>query len=73
MSDQEAYPKVVINGVPWKPESELDNEVRALLNEVYGALWTEAYYDPYNKSTQEFARPLAEKMTRLNKLLHFKQ
>jgi hypothetical protein len=64
---------VVIDGVVYTAETELQKEERLLLCELYGALWTEAFYDPYNDSTQRFAEPLSRKMTRLNELMGFKK
>lgn len=54
-------------------EDDLTSEVREILNDVYGSLWAEAYYDSFNESTQRFARPLADKMARLNKIVKFKE
>ena len=65
--------EVIIDGVRYMPETELQAEARQLLVDVYGALWTEAFYDPYNESTKNFAEPLANKMNRINKLLAFKK
>ncbi len=48
-------------------------EVFLLLNEVYGRLWCEAYYDPYNEITRKFAEPLSDKLSQVNKLLGFKK
>ena len=44
-----------------------------LLNDVYGRLWCEAYYDPYNEKFREFCAPLADKMSEANKILGFKK
>ena len=52
---------------------ETSKEVFKILNDVYGALWMEAYYDPDSESSAKFAKPLAEKMKRLNELLKFKK
>jgi hypothetical protein len=54
-------------------KNPLTKEQLALLNDVYGALWVEAYYDPRSSETREFARPLAEKMSKLNEALKFKK
>ena len=68
---------VIIDGVAYRPEtaeeSRLDAEVKKLLSDVYGALWTEAYYDGFNDATIKFAQPLADKMSALNKILKFKK
>jgi hypothetical protein len=64
--------EVLIDGKRYIEESDF-NEAMRLLREVYGALWTEAHYDPYNESTQKFATPLADKMREANRLLHFKK
>jgi hypothetical protein len=64
---------VQIDGVNYRRETELEAEARRLLSEVYGCLWTEAYYDPDSEDTRKFAQPLAEKMSRLNELLKFKR
>ena len=50
----------------------LTDEAVRLLRDVYGALWIEAYYDPYNDYMREWAKPLADKMQRLNELYGFK-
>ena len=65
--------EVIIDGVTYKPVSEPDAEAMRLLEEVYGVLWTETYYDPYNEDTRNFARPLAEKMREANLILRFKK
>jgi hypothetical protein len=68
------YSRVSIDGISYVPATErpLGEQARALLNEVYGRLWTEAHYDPWNEQTKKFAQPLADKMSELNKLLGFK-
>ena len=65
--------KVVIDGIRYYPESEVDKEVQKILSTVYGKLWTEAYYDAYNEDTRRFAAPLADLMMEANKTLHFKE
>lgn len=52
------------------PDSD---EARSLLCELYSKLWTEAYYDAYNEDTKKFAKPLVEKMKRLNELVKFRK
>jgi hypothetical protein len=64
---------VEIDGVRYHPEQLLEKRAMELLNEIYGSLWAEAFYDPFNDSTQKFAIPLSEKMTELNAILHFKK
>lgn len=67
--------KVLIDGIEYVPgPAAIDDESRKLLADVYGTLWMEAYYDPtYGEVTQNFSKPLADKMQRLNKLLKFKR
>jgi len=48
-----------------------DNQ-KMMLSEIYSSLWTEAYYDPLNTFTQNFAKKLADQMTKLNEELKFK-
>jgi len=69
------YHSVNIDGVKYIPaiERPLEQEAIKLLSEVYGRLWTEAYYDPMNESTRKFSKPLSDKMSKLNKLLKFKE
>lgn len=55
-----------------KPAPVIHDEAFRLLREVYSALWTEAYYDPYSEDTKAFARPLVEKMKRVGELLGFR-
>jgi hypothetical protein len=50
----------------------LTQNQKMMLAEIYGALWTEGYYDPLNTFTQYFAKPLADKMSQLNEELKFK-
>lgn len=68
---------VIIDGVVYVEQTEkqrvIDEEVTQLLSAVYGRLWAEAYYDPYNEMMQDFAIPLADKMSRLNEILKFKK
>jgi hypothetical protein len=67
--------KVTIDGVEYvRADRDLVDyaEAMRLLGEVYGSLWTEAYYDAYNDSTKKFATPLHEKMARANEILRFK-
>jgi hypothetical protein len=58
------YSTVFIDRERYIPATErpVDDEARQLLSEVYGALWTEAYYDPASQATRAFAKPLADKM-----------
>ena len=51
----------------------LTGEQKIKLSEVYGRLWTEAYYDPNNESTANFAKPLVKIMQELNDELKFKE
>lgn len=65
--------KVVIDGEEYKKPSDIQKEAMDIMRHVYGVLWTEAYYDPYCVETESFAKPLAEKMKRLNELMKFKE
>ena len=66
--------EVLIDGVEYIPRKDLiSDECLKIMCQVYGALWCEAYSDPYNESTQKFAAPLANKMSELNKILQFKK
>ena len=67
--------KVEIDGIEYvRGPAAIDAEAHKLLNDIYGTLWCEAYYDPtYGEVTRNFAKPLADKMTQLNKLLKFKR
>ena len=64
---------VLIDGVEYRPQTRVQLEAMTLLHEVYAVLWAEAFYDPYNDQTRKFAKPLAEKMMRVNELLRFKK
>jgi hypothetical protein len=64
--------KVEIDGVAYVRREPTEEATLRLLAEVYGALWTEAHYDPANESTRRFAEPLAAKMREANKTLRFK-
>lgn len=66
---------VEINGHKYVPREEkpLDEEAKRLLSEVYGKLWMEGNYDPNSAATRKFAKPLSDKMSRLNELLGFKK
>jgi len=65
--------EVIIDGVRYRPETEMEAEAKRLLSQISAALWAEAYYDPFNDSTKRFAAPLADKMKRLNELLGFRK
>jgi hypothetical protein len=65
--------KVTIDNVIYHADNILDAEANKILTEVYGALWCEAYYDCFNDDIRNFAKPLADKMSRLNDLLKFKE
>lgn len=66
--------EVMIDGKRYVPaDMSPPAEAMKLLAQVYGRLWTEAYYDAFNKSTEDFARPLAELMSKANDVLGFKQ
>lgn len=53
-------------------ESQINSkEVKSLLHSMYGVLWTEVHYDPYNEETRKFASGLLPKIQRLNELLKF--
>ena len=64
---------VYVDGVEYRAVTEPKNEANKLLEEVYAGLWAEAYCDAYNDSTRKFAKPLADKMIRLNKILGFRK
>lgn len=52
------------------------DEVAPLMKELsalYGAIWTEAKYDPYNEDTRTFAARLLPMIQAANKILRFKQ
>jgi hypothetical protein len=55
-----------------KTEFVLSHKEKKLLYELYMILWSEGYYDPRDKKTEEFCKPLSDIMTELNKTLHFK-
>lgn len=65
--------KVMIDGILYLPQTELQIEARKLLHDVYGTLWTNAFYDPYSEEIGEFAKPIAAKMMRLNEILGFRE
>ena len=69
----EAIESVEINGGKYFRQTEQDIRVNQLLSDVYGQLWAEACYDPYNESTRKFALPLYKKMYKLNTILKFKK
>ena len=64
---------VVVDGKEYLPQGVEESKAFSLLNDLYCALWTEAYYAAFNDETRDFARPLADKMTMLNSILHFKR
>jgi len=64
---------VEINGEKFFRQTEQDKRVNQLLSDVYGQLWAEACYDPFNESTRKFALQLYEKMHELNAILKFKK
>ena len=51
----------------------LTQNQKMMLSEIYSVLWAEAYYDSLNTFTQNFAKPLADKMSELNEELKFKK
>ena len=66
--------KVIIDGIEYIPRNTvISAHAMKLLHDIYMHLYIEAYYDPTNKFTQEYAKPLADKMTELNKELGFKK
>lgn len=75
MSKPKTYSEVSIDGVRYVPavRRPLTTEAKQLLSDVYGVLWMESYYDPFNGETQKFAKGVVGKMQRLNELLGFKQ
>jgi hypothetical protein len=75
VSEKRIYDSVVIDGVHYVASERppFAEEAATLLREVYGVLWTEAFYDPRNEETRKFAEPLSRKMSEANKLLGFKQ
>jgi hypothetical protein len=66
--------EVTIGGVAYVPRNSTDmtDEVRRLLNSLYGKIWTEACYDPDNFHTKRYADRLLDDIQRLNELLKFK-
>jgi hypothetical protein len=65
--------KVLIDDILYRPETEIEVETGKLLCSIYGIVWAEAYYDPYNEDTQRFALRIVDKIGRLNEILHFKE
>lgn len=63
---------VIIDGVTYRPSTERETRADHLLREVYGALWTEAYYDPDNEETRTFALRWVGLMKEANDILGFK-
>lgn len=52
------------------------DEVAPLMRELsalYGDIWTEAVYDPFNEDTRRFAQRLLPMIQAANKILHFKK
>ena len=45
----------------------------AALARVYGQIWCEACYDPYNDSTRQFAKKMIDDIQFANSILHFKK
>ena len=74
-SDQQVPAIVTVNGVLYVPAHDrpMREEAGELLRAVYGKLWVEAYYNPTCEATCKFAKPLADMMTQLNRLLGFKK
>lgn len=66
--------EVMIDGKRYVP-AELSPQAEAmkLLAQVYNRLWAEAYYDASSKNTEDFAKPLADLMSKANDILGFKQ
>ena len=65
--------EVQIDGVRYvRADQQPNDKAMDLLRQVYGRLWGEAHYDPTNKSTQQFAEPLAKLMGEANDILKFK-
>ena len=62
----------VIKEILFPVMPKLTDSEKALLSKVYGRIWTEAYYDPYNEETKKFALSLAPLMAMLNDTLKFK-
>lgn len=77
MSDRHAIkgqsPEVVIDGIRYYKRDIIDDEVVGILNHLYTVLWSEAYYDPTTESIGKFAKPLSDKMRRLNEILKFRK
>lgn len=65
--------RVTIDGVRYLPETTLQAEARKLLNEIYIPLWANGHYDALTESVGNFARPLADKMMRLNEIMGFRE
>ena len=67
--------EVRIDGIVFVPRGEkfITDEAMEILRFVSGRLWTEVYYDAYSDATLEFAKPLEEKMWRLNEIIGFKK
>lgn len=66
--------EVIIDGKRYVPaELSPPAEAMQLLSRVYGRLWTEAHYDAFNQSTEDFAKPLADLMRKANDILRFAQ
>ncbi len=58
-------------GLLCKPE-EVEQLFKAL-RLLSGMIWAEAFYDPYNESTQKFARRLDPHMEEVAKIIKFKK
>lgn len=47
------------------------DELRKALKELYGLLWCEAVYDPFNEHTKKFAARCLPHIQAANKILEF--
>jgi hypothetical protein len=58
-------------GLLCKP-SEVEPLMKAL-SRVYGLIWCEACYDPYNDATRQFAKKMLDDIQFANTILQFKK
>lgn len=52
---------------------QIDDECVKQLSKLSGMIYTEAFYDPFNEKTQEFAQTLWPVIDALNAKLHFRK
>jgi hypothetical protein len=66
--------EIIIDGVEYVPKATIiPEECLKAFGEIYGLVWTEACYDPYNEQTRKFAKKVWPHVLLINEALKIRK